>query len=153
VTTSIGSTYQSNTSTIFTSYIYGRPNDATITYRPKTGGSAEVIGVTGDTYDTNNAVVTYGTVTDTLSYTSSARIGTLTPPRTSSVALRLNYATSGPVNISSESTLSITGLTRTKHVQARTARRGNVSVTTTTESISGPAIVTITQQSVTSFVD
>jgi len=149
VTTSQGSLYQDNTSTLFTSYIYGKPSNATITYREKTGNNAVVTGVTGTTTNSNNQTVSYATFTDPLgTYIDSVRM-----VGGSSIALRLNYATSGSVNISNDSDLTITGLTRIKRTQSRTVRRTTGTVTTETENISGPAIVTITQQSVSSLVD
>ena len=149
VSTNQGTEYQSNTSVLFTSYIYGKPSNATITYTKGNGDTAEVTGVIGATTNSSNQTVSYAGVTDaTGTYANSVRM-----VGGSGIALRLSYATSGSVNIGSDSSLTITGLTRTKRTQARTTRRGAVSVATVTENITGPAIVTITQQSVTSLVD
>jgi hypothetical protein len=129
----------------YTSYIYGKPSDASIAYTSRDDTSKTVSGVLDSVLYANDTPVVFSTVTGGGTYTDSVRM-----VGTGSTTLDLNYKVSTFVDIKNASNIIISGLTRRLVTQTRTRRRGAITETSVTQSISGSATITITQHSITS---
>lgn len=129
----------------YTSYIYGKPTNALITYTSRSDTTETVSGVLDSVLYANDTPVVFGTITQGGTYTNSVRM-----VGTGSITLDINYKVSTFVDVKNASNISITGLTRRFVTQTRSRTKGPIVESSATQSISGPATITITQHSITS---